>query len=413
MTDNFLNPENTAFLKRVRLYLGIIGGLLFLVGLGRIAVEASGNVRDIIAETSPELFSTETALLGGLFVLVGYLSLYSFAAVGAMEPPALDALRVSIIAIAITLIIATIWAFMVGLLYGLIFLILAVGASIAAYLIWMGAEKHALWQLFGQAIYRRKIGIMVYGVAAIAAVLLIALGLIYAILSDTLELSIAAEPNQLLYTTTFDAFNDEWDLPAGRESAEIVDGELILTEGKIDAGAGFSSVLKARRFRDFDLRVTARQVSGPNDNTYGVLFQFRDPLNYFHFQISGDGYYRFTKAENGILEEITSWASTDIIHAENAANEIRIVSRESEYTFYINGQQMRLCTKGENRNPFVNPLTGECQTNEWQNTYRDETFQQGHIGLSAGTTDATYDNAALEPVVIGFDNLVILGPADE
>ena len=48
-------------------------------------------------------------------------------------------------------------------------------------------------------------------------------------------------------------------------------------------------------YSDFILEVDATQVSGPDNNTYGVIFRYGLDANEFYtFLISGDGFYVFT-----------------------------------------------------------------------------------------------------------------------
>ncbi|NJL93587.1 MAG: hypothetical protein HC915_07580 [Anaerolineae bacterium] len=88
-------------------------------------------------------------------------------------------------------------------------------------------------------------------------------------------------------------------------------------------------------------------------------------------------------------------------------NELRIVAQDNQFRFYINQQIAPLCTRGDNRQAMVNPLNGACVTNEWQENYQDSRFRQGRIGLAVGTTQGTDLST---PVVVGFDNIVIIGP---
>jgi hypothetical protein len=411
MIDNFLTPENKRFLRWVKIYLWLVGSLLLLIGVGRLGAETVSIIGTAVETLNPALLSRESVFLAGLFVLVGYFCIYAFAAVGAYEPPALAVLRGGVVLIAIVSWLAAFWLLTVNILYGGVFLLLAVGANFIAYQTWRQAERRELWKVFGQPISRRRPRTVVLLTLGLVAILLAALGIIYAILSDILELPIGTpEPGELLYTTTFDGYNDEWDLRGGNESVTVIDGELVVSEGTGISGAGFYAQLNARRFRDFDLRVQARQISGPDDNAYGVAFRVRDPRNYYHFQISGDGWFRFSKVVEGRVEEITIWVPTDLVVPGAATNEIRVLAKDDEFSFYINDHLMPLCTKGDQRNPFVNPLTGECTTNEPQNSYHDDSFKQGYIGFSAGTTGSTTDEELMQPVVIGFDSLVIVGP---
>jgi|GEM_PF-5591895 len=410
MTETFITPENRSTLFWLQLYFGIVGLLLFIIGLGRISLEFLGDAsRNLITEQFPFLDGVQGLSVGVLFVLAGYYTLYSFAAVGSQDPPANRAMLVSFIVIPITILASGIILATTTLVYGLIFIVLGALLGGASYWLWGQAQANQLWKVFGEQINRQQhINPLVYIVAIVGVILLIALGVIYGILSNRIELPPSdVESGELLYTTSFDSYNDEWDLPRGRQSAEIIDGELVLTEGTGISDAVFYARLDSRRFSDFDLRVKTHQLGGDIDNSYGVIFRWRDFGNFYRFEISGDGFYRLSKTEENFTESLTPWMESGLIYQGETENEIRIIAQDDTFTFWINGQQVPLCTKGDARQPTMNPLTGECISNDLQTDYTDSDFRQGKIGLTVGTTQTTDVSS---PVKIGFDNLILVGP---
>jgi hypothetical protein len=127
--------------------------------------------------------------------------------------------------------------------------------------------------------------------------------------------------------------------------------------------------------RDFILEVEATQVSGPDDNGYGVIFGYKDEYNYNYFLISGDGYYQIARLANGVWSD-DIWMKSDAIHkGNNDTNLIKITSHEGKILFYVNE---RYVNKYENYNSDI-----------------------GMIGLMAETKNT------LGTVTIDFDNLKI------
>ncbi len=208
----------------------------------------------------------------------------------------------------------------------------------------------------------------------------------------------APEPGALLYATTFDDFNDEWDLYPGRKSAQVVSGQLQVNIGVPDDGA-FSWL--NRNFSDFDLTVHATQLAGPDDNGYGVIFRHQDEQHYYHFLISGDGYYQVLRRNGPDVQAdvttISDWRRSEYINlGQDARNVIRVVGRGDHLTFYVNGHQLELCL-GENA------IASTCEGGELTAVLVDPTFIYGHVGVAAYTFS--------QPgALIGFDNMVILGP---
>jgi hypothetical protein len=249
------------------------------------------------------------------------------------------------------------------------------------------------------------------------------LGLALAVVTDVIELPLARpEPGELLYATSFEDFNDEWDVYAGRDSAQVVPvadleqtaettfpllagDTLVISYGSPYSNeVVFSSV--DRKFNDLDLRVTAQQIAGPDDNQFGVLFRYHDLDNYYAFMISGDGYYSLVKYQDGQLEKISDWGKSNAIRQGIAANEIRVVANADEFMFYINGELVPLCLRGENRTSMWLPgdQPGVCYTDDVTYIYKDDDFKQGRVALAAGTS-STYGDT----VTVAFDDLSIVG----
>jgi hypothetical protein len=53
------------------------------------------------------------------------------------------------------------------------------------------------------------------------------------------------------------------------------------------------------QFDDVVLTVDAQQISGPNNNAYGLICRYQDEQNFYLFLISGDGYYAIGKYQSG------------------------------------------------------------------------------------------------------------------
>lgn len=259
------------------------------------------------------------------------------------------------------------------------------------------------------------LGLLIVGAVAVAL----------ALLTGWIERPVPdPEPGALLYATTFDAAGGEWDTYQGRDAAQIVpvaeldpqavaaspgalEGQVLLvTYGSPYSSEGVFSALD-RTYRDFDLRVTAQMIAGPLDNQYGVIFRYRDPDNYYGFLVGGDienvGWYALVKVQGGVLEWVSNWGTSEHVHAGNRANEIRVVAVDDTFQFFVNGHLMPLCFKGENATSMW--VDGACFTDDVATTYQDAEFTQGQVALMAG-----HSIDVSTPVVVAFDDVVIVGP---
>ena len=137
-----------------------------------------------------------------------------------------------------------------------------------------------------------------------------------------------------------------------------------------------------RNFDDVVIRTEARQVSGSDDNAYGLICRYQNPENFYAFLISGDGYYAIAKYQSGsenviYLTENGQFQPSEEIHTGIASNELLVSCIGNQLSMEVNGA----------------PLL----------TVTDPTFVTGDIGLAASTLQA-------ETGVIEFDNVQVSAP---
>jgi hypothetical protein len=137
-----------------------------------------------------------------------------------------------------------------------------------------------------------------------------------------------------------------------------------------------------RSFDDVIVSAEARQVSGPNDNAYGLICRYQNEENFYVFLVSGDGYYAIGKYQSGeenvvYLTENQQFQPSDAINLGIASNELRASCIGSQLSLEVNGI----------------PLL----------TVTDPTFVTGDIGVAAGILVAGTG-------VIEFDNVQAVAP---
>jgi hypothetical protein len=137
-----------------------------------------------------------------------------------------------------------------------------------------------------------------------------------------------------------------------------------------------------RDFADVVITAQTRQVSGPDDNAYGLICRYQSEENYYVFLISGDGHYAIGKYQTGepqiiYLTENQGFVYSDVINQGTATNEIRASCVGNELSLTVNGT------------PLV--------------TLTDPTFVTGDIGVGA----ATFQPGTL---VVQFDNVTVVAP---
>jgi hypothetical protein len=106
----------------------------------------------------------------------------------------------------------------------------------------------------------------------------------------------------------------------------------------------------------------------------------RSPSAFYRFDISGDGYFEFSRRNDesdNAWTTITDWVESAAIQEGASENRLRIEAEGSRFSFYINDQ-----------------LVAEAD---------DPTYRSGSIGLDAGS----FSEGGVE---VAFDNLMVTEP---
>ncbi len=137
-----------------------------------------------------------------------------------------------------------------------------------------------------------------------------------------------------------------------------------------------------RSYDDVVVITQARQVSGPDDNAYGVICRYQNEENFYLFLISGDGFYAIAKYQSGneqvvYLTEDGRFQPSDVINQGVATNQIRASCIGNELSLAVNGL------------PLI--------------TVTDPTFVTGDVGVAVST---------FQPgtAVVEFDDLLVIAP---
>ncbi len=100
-----------------------------------------------------------------------------------------------------------------------------------------------------------------------------------------------------------------------------------------------------KSFDDVIISTDARQVSGPNNNAYGVMCRYQNEENFYVFLISGDGYYTIGKYSSDsptitYLTENGEYQFSEVINQGTATNQIRASCIGQELSLAVNGMTL-------------------------------------------------------------------------
>jgi tetratricopeptide (TPR) repeat protein len=223
------------------------------------------------------------------------------------------------------------------------------------------------------------------GCAALILIVVLA-GILVALLASKGNLAFLQQPTPeptILPTPAFSlAWQDDFSTPE-RDWGETSDLQSVkrFENGQyhisVNASELFIWSTAGQDLADFIVEIEATQVSGPNDNGYGLLFRFQDDQHFYRFDISGDGFYLLSKRLENQWVTLVDWTESPFIHKGQATNRLKVICQSSQISLYVNDRHLT--------------------------DFSDVSYSHGDIGLFAGTLSQG-------GVHISFDNLKVWAP---
>jgi len=197
------------------------------------------------------------------------------------------------------------------------------------------------------------------------------------LVSTFLSASPQATVNSQLFFDDFSETKSGWDRFAGEIGATDYNNktyQILINEPNTDM---FANPYKL--FKDTVIEVKAAKISGPVNNSFGVICRFQDEKNFYSAQISSDGYAGIFRMKDGVYKLIGQDAMIPVpsILGGSAVNTIH---------FECIGRSLALAVNGT-------PVDAR----------EDKSFENGDVGLIAGA----FEEAG---VVIAFDNFSVTQP---
>lgn len=280
--------------------------------------------------------------------------------------------------------------------------------------------------MIGQRVARRRRSTwsILFGAMLVVLALLGAFSL-FAALVRALDRPPRPAPGELLYATTFDAYNQEWAQYPGLLASEAIQGALCVSSDSPREGA-YSEL--DRDFSDFDMRANATWVASSTEfSELGLLFRYQDSANFYIFKLGADATYSVELVKDGQTEVLSARRESPAVRVElGQVNQMRVVGQGGSFRFYVNDQALPVCPKGSAR---YSTWDGEkCASNDGPSASElvDLSFDIGKIGLGVKADEAGGEvtprqpgglclqpnaPAGLAPLVqAAFDNVLIFGP---
>ena len=132
-------------------------------------------------------------------------------------------------------------------------------------------------------------------------------------------------------------------------------------------------------FEDMVIEVNASRVGGPDNNSFGLICRYQDEQNFYSAQISSDGYAGIFRMKNGVVKLLghDQMIAVPAILGGSAVNQIRFECVGTSLTLAVNDVPV--------------------------DTRKDKNFENGDVGLIAGTLEET-------GTLIAFDDFIVTQP---
>lgn len=194
------------------------------------------------------------------------------------------------------------------------------------------------------------------------------------VVTSTPEPTTPTPEPRVLFQDDFEEEDPGWDIGETEKVGRFFEGGQYHILIKIDRLRGWSDHPDLEVIDDFDLEVDVTQVSGPDNNQFGIIFRYKDIDNWYAFMIAGDGYFKFEGRDEGESFTIIKWTKAAAIKQGESTNHLRLIANGQIFSLFVNGELLAIVP--------------------------DNTFRRGDIKLVVGSFS--------EPDVhIAFDNLTI------
>lgn len=160
--------------------------------------------------------------------------------------------------------------------------------------------------------------------------------------AQAVQATIEAAPKwPVIFSDSFEDNHNDW--PDGEELGSLANITWGIADGKYQWKAQAKEAFVWWAYPDiidvsnFYLTVNVKQVSGPEDGEYGVIFRLTGDTDFYLFEIDQLGQFGvFIRLEDAWVT-LQDWRESDAIHLGDV-NRLTVIAVGSQFSFYINDQ---------------------------------------------------------------------------
>lgn len=160
--------------------------------------------------------------------------------------------------------------------------------------------------------------------------------------AQAVRATIQAAPKwPVVFSDAFDDNRNDW--PTGEKLDPLANITRNIADGRYKWKATANEAFAWWTYPDiievsnFHLSVNVKQVSGPEDGEYGLVFRLTDDEDYYLFEISQLGHFGVFMRYQDAWVTLQDWRESDAIRPGDM-NLLTVIAAGSHLSFYINDQ---------------------------------------------------------------------------
>ncbi len=123
-------------------------------------------------------------------------------------------------------------------------------------------------------------------------------------------------------------------------SCKIQDGQYIIEHKRSSMSWLFTKSLYINPSKDFYIEAEMTQLTGTNDEGYGIVFGMSGIQNYYSFVVTSNGQYNLYGYKNDVFFSTQEYTKVKGINKKKSANVLGIKKTGQEISFWVNGKRL-------------------------------------------------------------------------
>ncbi len=153
-----------------------------------------------------------------------------------------------------------------------------------------------------------------------------------------------SQTTTIKFTDSFDNNYNLWkEAEDENTSSKIETGHYVLQNKITGTTYRFFKNIYLSDKKDFEITLKLKQLTGPDNYGFGIMWNSYGWQNSFNFEISSNGYFRLYKYESEKKTDIKEWTLTNLINPLGEYNVLSIRREDKKMNFYINDSLVFYC----------------------------------------------------------------------